>query len=109
MVLKSGDKILVVHRRLFEKDSSRFFAGLVERFDSGLVVVTGYTFAQDKMTGHVHKKEDPRTKVLAIGAGTIFVYLLACDARIETLQFVHSGSTLILTDSQGFEMDLTER
>jgi hypothetical protein len=108
MVLKAGEKVLIVHRRLFEKDSIRFFVGAVEDCDAGLAKVTGFTFSQDMMTAHVHKKEDPRTKIVAIGSGTVLVYVLTGDPQIDKLHFVQSGPKLKLIDGNGFQMDLTE-
>jgi hypothetical protein len=108
MVLKPGDKVLIVHRRLFEKDSTRFFAGAVEEYDAGVAKVTGLTFSQDMMTGHVHKKDDPRTKIVAIGSGTVLVYQLTGDPQIDKLHFIHSGAKKKLTDGGDFQMDLTE-
>jgi len=108
VVIKPGDKILIVHRRLFEKDNTRFFIGGVEEYDGRLAKVTGFTFSQDLGTGHVHKKADPRTKIVAIGSGTVLAYLLTGDPQIDKLQFVHTGSKLSLIDDAGFKMDLTE-
>jgi hypothetical protein len=34
MLLKAADRILVAHRRLFEKDVVRFFVGEVEAYDA---------------------------------------------------------------------------
>ena len=109
MVLKKGDKVLIVHRRLFEKDGTRFFVGTVEEYETGLARVTGFSFPRDMASGHIHKKDDPRTKIVAIGSGTVLVYLLIGDPQIDKLQFVHSGSKLKLSDGSGFEMDLTEQ
>jgi hypothetical protein len=95
-------------RRLFEKDSTRFFIGAVEEDDVGLVKLTGFTFSQDMMTGHVHKKDDPRTKIVAIGSGTVLVYLLTGDLQMDKLHFVHAGPKVKLVDGSGFQMDLTE-
>jgi hypothetical protein len=109
MVLKPGDKVLIVHRRLFENDSTRFFVGVVEEYDAGLARVTGLSFPRDSVTGHIHRKDDPRTKIVAIGSGTVLVYVLTGDPQIDKLHFVHMGSKLKLSDGSGFEMDLTEQ
>lgn len=108
MVLKPGDKVLIVHRRLFEKDGTRFFVGNVEEYDAGLAKVRGFSFYRDMETGHVYKKDDPRTKIFAIGSGTVLVYLLIGDPEIDKLHFVHAGRKFSLADGSGFEMDLTE-
>ena len=108
MVLKPGDKVLIVHRRLFEKDSVRFLLGAVEEYDAGIAKVTGFTFTRDKMTAHVQKKDDARTRIVAIGSGTVLVYLLTGDPQIDKLRFVQAGSKIELVDGSGFKMDVTE-
>lgn len=108
MVLKPKDKVLIVHRRLFEKDSPRFFAGTVEEYEAGLVKVTGFSFSPDLNTGQAHIKNDPRTKIVAVASGTMLVYVLTGDPHIEALHFVHTGSKIKLTDGSGFQMDLSE-
>jgi hypothetical protein len=37
MLLKVGDKILVAHRRLYDKDEERFFVGRIEAYEAGVV------------------------------------------------------------------------
>jgi hypothetical protein len=37
MLLKTGDKILIAHPRLFESDQDRFFVGQVEDYEAGVV------------------------------------------------------------------------
>jgi hypothetical protein len=108
MILKPGDKVLIVHRRLFERDAARFFVGNVEEFDAGLAKVTGFSFSRDMGTGHVYKKDDPRTKIFAISSGTLLVYLLIGDLEIDKLHFVHVGTKFNLADGSGFEMDVTD-
>jgi hypothetical protein len=108
MVLKPGDKVLIVHRRLFENDSTRFFAGAVEEYEAGLAKVTGFSFSRDMGTGHVYKKDDPRTKIVAISSGTVLVYLLIGNPELDKLHFVHAGPKFNLADGGGFEMDVTE-
>ena len=46
-MLERGNKRLIVHRRLFEKDTPRFFIGEVEAYESGILKVKGFTFVKD--------------------------------------------------------------
>jgi len=45
MLLKEGDKILVAHRRLFEKDAVRFLVGRAEAWESFLRALNSSAFA----------------------------------------------------------------
>jgi hypothetical protein len=55
-MFERGDKLLIVHRRLFEKDTSRFFVGEVQAYEQGVAKVKGYTFVKDRFTGNIKKK-----------------------------------------------------
>lgn len=108
MLLKSGDNILVAHRRLFEKDQSRFFVGRVEAYDAGIVRATGFTYVLDMMSGRVVGKDEPRTKLLALASGTLIVYLLPAEAGPEAVGIVSELGRLVLSDGKGFTMNLSE-
>lgn len=108
MILQSGDKLLVVHRRLFDKDAARFFVGNVEEYEAGIARVTGYSFVRDTMANGVFRKDDPRTKLFAIASGTLLVYRLPNTVDLQSVHFVAEESKLRLTDGRAFAMDLSE-
>ena len=108
MLLNQGDKVLVVHRRLFEKDDPRFFAGTVEEYEEGIAKVVGYTFVRDVLGGQVERKSEPRTKLLAISSGTLLVYQLLPETSIEALTMTASEGELQLSDGVDFLMNLSE-
>ena len=108
MFLQSEDKLVVVHRRLFERDSSRFFVGCVEGYDAGIVRVTGYTFVRDPVAGTVTRKNDSRTKLFSLSSGTLMVYVLPRDLEIAAVRLVAEESSLTLTAGSSFRMDLSE-
>ncbi len=108
MLLQSGDKLLVVHRRLFERDSSRFFVGHVEAYEAGVVRVTGYTFIREPVAGTVSRKNDVRTKLFSLSSGALMVYVLPRDLKVESVQLVAEESNLALTCDHKFRMDLSE-
>ena len=103
-MLEQGEKLLIVHRRLFEKDSGRFFVGDVQAYEDGIVKVKGYTFVRDMWTGAVNKKSDIRTKVVSLVSGTFIVYLLPETVHLDLVKI--SGE--VLTDDRGFTMDVSE-
>lgn len=109
MILQTGDKVLIAHRRLFPEDRPRFFVGVVECYEHGLARVEGHSWSIDVRSTMV-RKVDPRTKVIAIASGTLIVYQLPGTVDLEKVE-VHSdrsGET-ILTAGPEFRMDLTER
>jgi hypothetical protein len=107
-MLCEGDKLLVCHRRLFEGDELRFFSGTVAAYEAGIVRVTGWTFVRDFGTGTILKKDEVRTKLYSLASGTILVYRLPDETKVESLKFVGSQAHLLLTDGENLTMDLSE-
>ena len=108
MLLKEGDLILVAHRRLFERDDSRFFIGKVDAYDMGIVKATGHSYVRERMSGNVLEKADVRTKLLSISSGTLMVYQLPNETCLESLAFSFEHGCLSLTDGKELRMNLME-
>ncbi len=108
-ILEAGDHVLIVHRRLFEQDHPRFFVGSVRQFGNGLAKVSGFSWARDPMSGGILMKAGRRTKIISLTAGTLIVYQLPEELRIEDIRFLADGQGRIqLEDGKGYELDLTE-
>jgi hypothetical protein len=110
MILNAGDRLLVAHRRLFADDQPRFFIGVVEGYESGVVMASGYSWVRDPFSGDYQRSADRRTKVFSLVSGSVILYRLpdSCDAeRAEVVQVGDHG--LVVRDPDGFEMDLSER
>ena len=108
-MLEQGEKVLIVHRRMFEKDSPRFFVGEVQDYEQGIVKVKGYTFVKDMFSGNMQKKSDLRTKVMSIVSGTLIVYQLPVIVLLDSVTFSRDqDGGLVLTDGGGFSMDMSE-
>ena len=109
MLLNSGDKVFVVHRRLFDKDQSRFFLGSILEYENGIAKVEGRTLIKDPFSGDILEKPDARTKIISISSGTLIVYQLPQDIQIESIKFeVDLTGTIMMTDGSKFEMDISE-
>jgi hypothetical protein len=109
-ILENGDKVLIVHRRLYPSDMPRFFAGTVETFADGLALVAGYTWEREQFAGKFRRKDDMRKKIVPIASGTVLAYLLPRQTEVDRLVIETLGrDTVWLTDRGAFRMDLTER
>jgi len=108
MILETGSKILVAHRRLFAGDHARFFAGVVEGYEAGIVRVCGHTWQMDAYQGTFQRKEDERTKLLSLSSGTLIVYVLPSTADMASLHLASTCGEITLCDANGPVMDLTE-
>ncbi len=108
MILTVGSKVVISHRRLFNEDQPRIFAGTVDGYEAGIVKVTGYTWVRDVTEGFT-RKVDQRTKIVAIASGTMIFYEIPRSVAIESLEIEQDGKrALVLTDGQDFRMDLSE-
>ncbi len=108
-MLQPGTKLLACHRRLFDGDQPRFFAGTVECCEHGLAKVTGFTWTRDAARGFL-RKDGKRTKIISLLSGTVIVYELPGEVLIEDLRIDQPGGHVIsLTDGRKFRMDLAER
>ncbi|MHC4878440.1 MAG: hypothetical protein ACYTGL_18490 [Planctomycetota bacterium] len=107
-LLEPGDRLLVVHRRLFERDEARFFLGEVEAFESGVIRINGYSFVRDSFLATVRRKAEPRTKLLSLTSGTLLVYVLPRSIDIGQTELRCDDAEMLLTDGDNFSMNLSE-
>ena len=108
MLLAEGDRLLIAHRRLFDKDDSRFFVGKVLAYDSGLVKVEGHSFVRDVISGRVLEKVESRIKVFSLTSGTLIVYQLPASVCLDSFQLVPNEGRLLAKDKTGFSMNLSD-
>lgn len=107
-VLETGSCVLVVHRRLFERDDNRLFVGQIESMDCGVIRTTGYSFIRDIMEGTVRRKSESRTKLLSLTSGTLIVYVLPLDFDLNQAEVCCKETEMWLTDGSEFSMNLSE-
>jgi hypothetical protein len=108
-MLEQGEKLLIVHRRLFEKDTPRFFVGEVQAYEAGMAKVKGYTFVKDLFGGNMKRKSASRTKIMSIVSGTFIVYQLPVTVLLDSVRFdLDQDGALVLKDDGGFSMDVAE-
>lgn len=109
MVLEPGCRILVVHRRLFERDRSRYFLAIVEDYEHGIMKATGYTWLPDPDTTVLFRKTDQRTKIISVTSGAVIVYELPRTIDLDKVHFSSSADArLLFTDDDKLELDITE-
>jgi hypothetical protein len=107
MILQVGEKILVIHRQLFDRDTKRHFIGTVEQCEGPLVRVTGYLFAMDARVNEFVKRASLRTRIIALNEELI-VNVLPAAVILENLRYKHqAGGDTVLTDGGQWHLDLT--
>jgi hypothetical protein len=108
MLLNEGDKILIAHRRLFERDAARFFIGCVDAYEAGIAKVTGHSYVRDPISGNMLEKAEPRTKIVALSSGTLIVYQLPMETVLEAITLTLEDGILWARDGAAFAMNLGE-
>lgn len=109
MVLREGEKVLVLTRRLFDGDVRRHFVGEVTAATEHLIRVEGYAFICDLNSGKYTKMPEKRSRIFSIVDSGIIVYVLAETANLEQVRYaVGANRRLIVTDGEAVNLDITE-
>ncbi|MEQ1891874.1 MAG: hypothetical protein ABL998_04965 [Planctomycetota bacterium] len=108
MILENGSKVFISHRRLFEGDHARYFVGIVEAYENGIARVCGHTWTRDGYQGQYRRKDDERTKIIALTSGAVMLYALPSHVDLASARMTSEGGELFLSDARGWRMDLSE-
>jgi len=108
MVLKKGEKIHVIHRRHFEKDLHRHFIGVVDDYEEGVARVTGHVFTVDAATFTFIKRQDVRTRLLAITSGDLLVNIIPSSVDLSKVAYKQEKKSVRVTDGSEWHLDLSE-
>lgn len=105
----TGDKILVVTRRLFSEDVRRHFVGIVDRAGTHAVRAHGYAFIIDEtLGGEFVRHKGQRTRVFPLD-NQLVIFVLPDDVEIERVKYERRESKeLLVTDGKNFRIDMTE-
>ena len=107
-MLTPGDKLFIAHRRLFDGDEPRFFAGRVVAYEAGLAKVAGHAWVRERIRGEFGRKADERVKIVPLTSGAVIVYQLPDSVDLAKLRLETHKTHFLLTDGR-FSMDLTDR
>jgi hypothetical protein len=106
--IRDGDHILVIDRKLFHDDNTRFFVGVVEEYDDRVIRLRGFPFhlSPYEVTG-VERHGEPRVRVLSL-SGDILHYMLPRETEHDKMQLRRSPTSLPITDGGAVTLDLSE-
>ena len=108
-LLKVGEKVHIVTRRLFENDLRRHFAGEVAAVTDRGALVVGYAFVFDVSRNEYVRKPGPRTRVFGILEAEHIINVLPPMTDIAALHYEHKGDRgLVVTDDRNFFLDVNE-
>ena len=114
MILNPGEKIHVIHRQLYERDTCRHFIGTVESCDGALARVTGYLYAMDNKLSQYRKehqfvkRDSLRTRIIPLDSSTVIVNVLPSEVKIEDINYSQGASgDMKVTDGGDWRLDLS--
>lgn len=105
-MLKSGDKIHVVHRQLFEKDARRHFIGVVDACEGSLVRAAGFLYAADRKSNKFKPHQPVRTRIISLDSGVI-VNVLPDNVRIDQIKYEYPTTGEVTVTDGTWSMDLS--
>lgn len=108
MILQPGEKVHLIHRRRYDKDQRRHFAGEVENYEHGLARIKGYAFVTDDFNKHEFiRRDDMRTKIAPLSSGELIVNIIPDNVDIELIRYELQNRQLMVTDGS-WKMDVKE-
>jgi hypothetical protein len=110
MVLKEGEIVHVITRRLFDSDVRHHFVGEVKAVSDRAARVRGYSFVHDIMKGRFVRRQNLRIRIVPIGDGGTIINVLPNDVDLESLKYEAGGEEeqLVLTDKKSFRYNMSE-
>ncbi len=109
MILKPGEKIHVITRRMFEGDVRRHFAGEVKDANERTARLEGYVYVFDSGRNEFIRKDNPRVKLVAIGDCGYVMNIIPENVILEDLEYIHTDDNrLVVTDGKEFSLDINE-
>ena len=109
MLLLKGDKIHVVHRRLFDKDIRKHFIGEVEEYEAGIVRAVGHVFVIEDTNENVFRKMPERQiRLISLNQGAVHVNIIPPTVDLDKATYESRGRDLRVTDGSEWHLDIKE-
>jgi hypothetical protein len=109
MLLKKGEKVHVIARRLFEGDLRRHFVGEVKAATDTIARMEGYVFVFDTRKNEYIKKPSLRVRIIALADSNNIVNVIPQSVSIEELSYQTSADNrTVVTDGKSFSLDINE-
>jgi len=108
MILKAGEKVHVIHRRNFEREAHRHFAGVVEAYESGVARVSGHVFTVDPTKFAFIRRPEKRTRLISVSSGEVLVNILPDSVDLEKVTYKQENKGVRVTDGSDWHLDISE-
>jgi len=108
MILRSGEKVHVIHRRYYDKDNHRHFIGTVEDYENGVARVVGHVYTVDTVKFQYVRRPEVRTRIISIVSGDLLVNIIPPSVVLEKIIYKHEKKGVRVTDGSDWHLDLSE-
>ena len=109
MIIKKGEKVHIITRRLFEGDLRRHFVGEVLEAEGTTARVEGYTFIFDSTQNDFVRKQGERIRLFDLAQSGFIACIIPSNVVLHDLRYQLSHQkTLTMTDGKSYELDISE-
>ena len=109
MLLKPGEKVHIVTRRLFESDLRRHFVGEVTETTETAVRLEGYVFVHEANSNQYAMRPERRVRIFGLADSGSIVNIIPPDVSLEDLSYQTSPQgRMVITDGKSFSLDINE-
>ena len=106
-ILKTGEKVFVIHRQIIQGETRRHFFGVVDECDGSLARVTGRVFSLDSRTNQFTSRDLPRTRIVPLNSAGIIINILPTAVDIDKIKYSSvAGGQLHITDGTKWHLDI---
>ena len=109
MILKNGEKVFIISRRIFEKDLRRHFVGEVLESNEAVARVRGYAFVYDDINSDFVRREELRTRIIPLTDAGYIINLLPSEVVLEEISYqTDERNQRTITDGKTFQLNISE-
>ena len=109
MIIKPGEKILVIVRRLFPQDIRRHFIGEVTDTAESVVRAEGYAYLHDTNTNLFVRKNYSQVRIFSLVNDVNIISILPRMTNVKKMVYRFTEKNrMILTDGESLSIDVNE-
>jgi hypothetical protein len=107
-ILSPGEKVHIIHRRNFEKEPHRHFAGVVDAYENGLARVTGHVYTVEQAKFRFIRRPELRTRIVSLLSGDVLMNILPASVDLDKIVYQQETNAVRVTDGSDWHLDLSE-
>jgi len=107
-IIRVGDKLHIMTRRLFETDLRRHFVGEVLRASGSFVEIRGYTFIFQEGMNEYRRLPEERVRMFSLGEAGHIVNKLPGETEVGSIGYQVVDSRLVVSDGRSFSLPINE-